>query len=49
MLTVLCNSMQLRIRLAVVCVVCYVARDWLWITWEDSCCACEFVGGGSCH
>ena len=28
-----------------VCVVCDVARDWLWVTWEDSCCACEFVEG----
>jgi len=45
MLTVLCKSTLLRMRLAMACVVCYVARDWLWITWEDSCCACEFVEG----
>jgi len=30
-------------RLAMVCVVRYAVRDWLWIKWEDSCCACEFV------
>jgi len=43
MLTVLCKSTVLGMRLAMVCVVCYVVRDWLWITWEDSCRACEFV------
>ena len=43
MLTVLCKSTLLRMRLAMVCVVCYVVTDWLWITWEDSCFACEFV------
>ena len=26
-----------------VCVVCYVAWDWLWIMWKDSCCVYEFV------
>jgi len=45
MLTMLCKSTLLGMRLATVCVMCYVVRDWLWITWEDSCCACEFVEG----
>jgi len=45
MLTVLCKSPLFRMRLAMVCVVCYLVRDWLWIMWEDSCCACESVEG----
>ena len=45
MITVLRNSTLLRMHLAMVCIVCYVVRDWPWITWEDSCCACEFVEG----
>ena len=42
---VLCKSTLLGMRLAMVCVVCYVVTDWLWIMWEDSCCACELVEG----
>jgi len=36
MLTVLCKSTLLGMRLTMVCVVCYVVRDWLWIAWEDN-------------
>ena len=28
-----------------VCVIYYVMRDWLWVTWEDSSCLCKFVEG----
>jgi len=35
-----CKSTFLGMRLAMVCVVCYVVRDCLCIMWEDSCCAC---------
>jgi len=35
---VLCKGTLLRVRLVTVCVVCYVVRDCLWITWENSCC-----------
>jgi len=45
MLTVLCKSTLLRMLLVMVCILCYVVRDWLWITWENSCCTCEFVEG----
>ena len=45
MLTMLRKSTLLRMWLAMACVVCYVVRDWLWVTWEDSCCTCEFVEG----
>ena len=27
------------------CVVCYAARDRLWVTWKESCCVYKFVEG----
>jgi hypothetical protein len=35
---------SLRVRLAM-CVVCCATGDWLWVTWEDSCCVYELVEG----
>jgi len=32
----------LRVRL-VMCVVCYAAWDWLWVTRKDSCCVYDLV------
>ena len=46
MLTMLCKSTLLGMRLATVCVMCYVVRDWLSITWENSCCPCVYIEGG---
>ena len=32
----------LKVRLAK-CIVCYAASDWLWVTWNNSCCVYELV------